>query len=270
MSSFVTRAISAAIAVLALVFSFFLWGKWGLDGVVFFVVALGGIELSRILFNDLKSKLIKTVFYFCLFLIFSLSCWRPDLSGLFFAFFSVCFSILVLFNQQRIQGLHAISLVQGRSVLGFFYLGLLPSLIFKLLQEPSGVNWFLSLLGVVFMGDIFAYLIGLKFGKRKLLPLISPKKTVEGAFGGLLGSLLAGLVLGYFVLKIPFFASILISLSAAVVGQVGDLFESLLKRVAEVKDSGSIMPGHGGILDRIDGVLFAGPIFLLAYHLLVQ
>lgn len=96
------------------------------------------------------------------------------------------------------------------------------------------------------------------------MPLISPKKTVEGAIGGLVFSMIAGLCLASYLPHVPQIHLIIVSLAAAIAGQFGDLFESQLKRVAEVKDSGGIMPGHGGILDRIDGVLFASPIIFFA------
>ena len=127
--------------------------------------------------------------------------------------------------------------------------------------------WFFGLLGFVFTGDTCAYLAGSKFGKHSFFPALSPKKTVEGSLGGLLGSALAAVVFHFFVpqFSLPFL--ILLSLVVGFVGQMGDFFESLLKRVANQKDSGSLMPGHGGVLDRIDGVLFAAPLMYLGASL---
>jgi phosphatidate cytidylyltransferase len=100
------------------------------------------------------------------------------------------------------------------------------------------------------------------------MPQISPKKTIEGSIGGLFGSCLAA---GLFHLKLPHIplpALICLGFAVGLVGQMGDLFESMLKRVANQKDSGSLMPGHGGVLDRLDGVLFAAPVMFAGVSLL--
>lgn len=148
------------------------------------------------------------------------------------------------------------------ALVGLFYCGLSPALTAQTLLFPDGAEWFMTLLAIVFFGDSFAFFAGYFFGTTKLHPLVSPKKTWAGAAGGLLGSLVFGAVFAAWLL--PDYSSkhiIWISLVTGLIGQIGDLFESLIKRMVGVKDSGSIMPGHGGILDRIDGVLIAGPVF---------
>jgi phosphatidate cytidylyltransferase len=100
------------------------------------------------------------------------------------------------------------------------------------------------------------------------MPTVSPKKTREGALGGLVGSLITALSIGLVLDQTSLIWWSVIGLCVGIVGQMGDLFESLLKRVAHVKDSGSIMPGHGGVLDRIDGVLFASPFLFLICKIL--
>ncbi|MEO0335795.1 MAG: phosphatidate cytidylyltransferase, partial [Pseudomonadota bacterium] len=126
---------------------------------------------------------------------------------------------------------------------------------------PDGVNWLVALMFVVFVGDTGAYFGGKLFGKKKLMPSISPKKTVEGAISGALCSSLFGACYFHFVIpNVPLWVSALSCLLIALVAQCGDLFVSLIKRVAEVKDSGRIMPGHGGFLDRLDGVYIACPL----------
>ena len=130
---------------------------------------------------------------------------------------------------------------------------------------PDGHRWLLTALMVVWAADTGAYFSGRRFGKRKLSPNISPNKTVEGLVGGLLLAVVVGVVLSLFagasVEQLP--AVALVSAIAALFSVVGDLFESLLKRHAGVKDSGHLIPGHGGILDRLDGVLAALPAFAL-------
>lgn len=155
--------------------------------------------------------------------------------------------------------------LQTSALLAFIYLALFPALLIDLLFKYQGLLWFLSLLIMVFAGDIGAYAFGITLGKHHVLPLISPKKTWEGAFGGFLATILSALSIHMVVgLKIPLFGWLFMSAIISIVAQSGDFFESLLKRIADVKDSGTMMPGHGGILDRIDGLLFAAPIMSIA------
>lgn len=128
---------------------------------------------------------------------------------------------------------------------------------------------------LIWTNDTFAYIVGKSIGKNKLFEKISPKKTIEGFLGGIFFAVLAGFLISKFYIKAkPEFSekSILIWTSIAVItgimGTIGDLIESKFKRVAGVKDSGTIMPGHGGILDRLDSVIFAAPIIFLFYQIL--
>ena len=124
--------------------------------------------------------------------------------------------------------------------------------------DVVGPQLLLFTLVLVWVGDSAAYFAGRGFGRWKLAPQLSPNKTWEGAAANLLGSLLVGAIFGYWSKIAP--AHILaMSVSGSVAGQVGDLFKSAFKRSAGVKDSGTILPGHGGILDRIDALIFAAP-----------
>ena len=124
---------------------------------------------------------------------------------------------------------------------------------------------FLLLLSIVWSTDTFAYLVGKYFGRRKLIPTVSPKKTVEGSLGGsLAGTLISYLVALKFSLLSPGVLTLLFLFILTVVSQVGDLFESSLKRAFNVKDSGNLIPGHGGILDRIDSTLAVAPFLFVA------
>lgn len=114
----------------------------------------------------------------------------------------------------------------------------------------------------VWAGDIAAIFVGRAYGKRPLAPKISPKKTVEGSLGSLFASILAAWLLGH-LLGIADLRSVTAGVAVGILGQMGDLFESWLKRRAGVKDSGTLLPGHGGVLDRIDSVLFAAPAVAL-------
>ena len=120
----------------------------------------------------------------------------------------------------------------------------------------------------MWLGDITAYYWGKNFGKKSLAPLVSPKKTLEGAIAGLAGSLLAGFIVGIWLLDFIIMGHcLLVALLCGIIGQFGDFAESLLKRHVGVKDSSNIIPGHGGVLDRIDSLLFAGPVFYCYFKL---
>jgi phosphatidate cytidylyltransferase len=152
---------------------------------------------------------------------------------------------------------------------GVLYAGWLPGLLVFLRLESgqdAGRNLVFLILFVTFASDSAAYFIGKAFGKHKLAPAISPGKTWEGAAAGLFGAVIIGLL---FTLNTPFklplsFGEVFaLSILVSVFGQSGDLVESLLKRNTGVKDSGNLMPGHGGLLDRLDSIVFAGGIVYL-------
>ena len=126
--------------------------------------------------------------------------------------------------------------------------------------ESAGRNWLLFALAGTSASDTGAYAVGRLFGRHRMTPTLSPNKTWEGAAGGLVASVAAMMAVGaLFELGVKPWEHAVVALVVALLAQAGDLFESLLKRQAEVKDSGSIMPGHGGLLDRIDSILFALP-----------
>ena len=118
-------------------------------------------------------------------------------------------------------------------------------------------------LGIIWAGDSAAYYIGRRWGRHRLAPRISPGKTIEGAAAGLTVSLAAGVGLGGILLDTPYLSLVLMSLITALAGQAGDLCESVLKRSVGAKDSSNRLPGHGGVLDRVDSLLFAAPVFYL-------
>lgn len=134
----------------------------------------------------------------------------------------------------------------------------------SLLRRDFGPGWVLLVLSVAWLADTGGYFVGRRFGKAKLYPLVSPNKTWAGLCGAVLGSTVAGVVAALTYLpELPLMHGIVLGLVGGIVGQLGDLVESLLKRSVGVKDSGSIIPGHGGILDRIDAVLFVSPFTYL-------
>ena len=168
------------------------------------------------------------------------------------------------------------------SAFAFIYVSLPLAMLVQVRQQWSGAFLVLYLLLVVWAGDIFAYFIGRSLGRTLMSPRISPKKTWEGALASMAASLIVGMLLynyalpvssallnahlitrenGFFALeKPPLWPALLLSALINIAAQLGDLVESLIKRGAGVKDSGTILPGHGGMLDRVDALLFAAPV----------
>ncbi|MDY6830792.1 MAG: phosphatidate cytidylyltransferase [Thermodesulfobacteriota bacterium] len=159
-----------------------------------------------------------------------------------------------------------------RQVLGLIYIPLALSFLVVIHAEPHGPLWIFFLLLLVFLGDTGAFYGGRFFGKHKLLPAVSPGKTIEGAVGGMTATMGVGATINVFfpVLpwglamdRLPWTTALIFFMVVGVVGQAGDLFESTMKRDAGVKDSGALFPGHGGLLDRIDALIFAIPVAYL-------
>lgn len=152
------------------------------------------------------------------------------------------------------------------TVLGVLYIAFTLSWLVPLrwADPPSGRKLIGLLFFVIWAGDIFAYFVGRLMGRTPLSPRISPKKTVEGAIGGLAGSLLTGWVVGEWFWPTASLKTVMLMTGlVAMAGQAGDLAESALKRAADVKDAGTLLPGHGGLLDRVDSLLFGTPALWL-------
>lgn len=152
------------------------------------------------------------------------------------------------------------------TLLGTLYLGYLFPHIDLIYRAPQGTQWVFFIVLVAATGDTAAYFLGMALGKRKLYPEVSPGKTVEGALGGALASILVGLVAAKYLLPtLPWFEALLLAMAISFFAQTGDLFESWIKRVFQVKDSGKLLPGHGGLLDRVDSLIF--PAVFMTYYI---
>ena len=146
------------------------------------------------------------------------------------------------------------------TLFGIFYVSWFFSFLIKIRNLPCGAGLAASVILITKLGDIGAFLVGTRFGKTPLVPRISPKKSVEGAIGGLAFSALGALASAPF-LNLGWLHLVLLGMGLGIVGQLGDLSESLIKRDCQVKDSGAIFPGLGGVLDSIDSLLFSVPAF---------
>jgi phosphatidate cytidylyltransferase len=167
------------------------------------------------------------------------------------------FALLFLF---RIRDITAAAREIAYAVLGFIYIPFLLMHLVMLRQTTYGWQWLLVIMLIVMTNDTAAYYTGSAFGKHRLYPLVSPKKSIEGALGGLVGSICGSLLAQFtFFPQLPLRDALLTAIVIGILGQTGDLFESLLKRSFGVKDSGNSIPGHGGVLDRLDSIIFAAP-----------
>jgi len=189
---------------------------------------------------------------------------RPDLALIFLAG-NLLFCGLFAVFQYDIDP--AILENTAKQLQGVAYIAVPLALLVMIRNADGGTDgmaWIFFLLCIIFAGDIAAYYVGSHLGRRKLCPRVSPGKTVEGAAGGLAGNLLIGAIFkALFLPDLSWGLCLLFFVLAGAAGQVGDLFESTLKRTSGIKDSGFILPGHGGILDRIDALLFAAPVAYL-------
>lgn len=172
--------------------------------------------------------------------------------------------VLILFISAAIVGFQEdAGVIEGlfKHFIGFLYIPFLLSHLILIRNGSDGIAWMYFLLCVVFAGDTGAYYAGSYQGRHKLCPSVSPGKTVEGSMGGLVSNLVVGLLFKWsFLPAIGWQTCIWLCLSIGIAGQIGDLFESMIKRQSGIKDSGKLFPGHGGVLDRIDALLFAAPV----------
>ncbi|MCL4501868.1 MAG: phosphatidate cytidylyltransferase [Deltaproteobacteria bacterium] len=182
-----------------------------------------------------------------------------------------CLFVLFLFYLLSYGHIESLSHDLAVNILGLLYLPFLLGHLIWLRFLPQGEWWVLWFLLVIFAGDTGAFYTGRTFGKTKLYPAVSPGKTWAGVVGGLAASLAVGVLAGrwfmahqWLVIAKGLPALAILALVLAVVGLLGDLFESMLKRQMQVKDASHLLPGHGGMLDRLDSILFTAPVVVYA------
>jgi len=189
----------------------------------------------------------------------------PYLGGPYFWITLCVLTVMIsrLFSRRPVEG--ALEDIAA-TLLGVLYVALLFGFSVAIHAGPAGKKWLVFLFLVIWASDTGAYYVGTAFGKHRLYEKISPKKSIEGLIGGLLASvIIAQVCTVWLVPSVGLLEAAVLGASLAAFGTVGDLVESLIKRSAGVKDSGNLIPGHGGILDRMDSMLFAAPA--LFYYL---
>jgi len=157
----------------------------------------------------------------------------------------------------------------AKVIFGMVYIPLLTSHYILLRKLESGIYWIILVLIIAIIGDTVALYVGKTLGKRKLIPLVSPGKTVEGTIGLIVGATIAGTVFGYFFIPgISWIHFLILGFVGSIIGQLGDLCESAIKRNYGRKDASTLLPGHGGLMDRMDSLIFVAP-FVYYYRIFV-
>lgn len=244
-------------------------------GVLFtLLITVGGLislwEYFRIILGA-KSKGQSNIIVFWGLFVSLVIIWAAYLKGLEIILVIVALNLLLsaLFSLFQFKTDSSVIEIIKIQIQGIIYIPILLSFLIIIRNGHAGMTWIFFLLSIIFAGDISALYVGTHIGRHKLCPAVSPGKTIEGSCGGLVANLVIGAIGKYFFLpQLPWGASILFFLAVGIAGQVGDLFESELKRASQVKDSGGLLPGHGGFLDRIDALLFAAPVaYLFKMHI---
>lgn len=261
--SALTKRVISAVLGAAIILSLAYWGgRLGMYIVVTIAIVLGVREYSRMAFTYWgMPKSVSYLYWVASLLFYGLMVQFPTHGLSAFALTNVLFFVGVLWlTRDKVTNENLLpALAVG--TFGMLYCVLFPNFAVRVIMLEDGATWFFFLLLVVFAGDIFAYFGGRFFGRAKLMPRISPNKTWAGSVAGLGGSAVVGVtMLAILLPSVPWVYTLLFCLVCGFCAQSGDLLMSLIKRVANVKDTGHIMPGHGGILDRLDGVFIACPL----------
>ena len=249
----------------------------GSGGALIFSVVIGAVclialwEFFHILFGKTE-RLNPFCFKLLAFIIGPAIIWGAYINSFKNILSLIALNLIVsaLISLPKFKSDASVSEIVFKQVLGVIYIPLFLSYLVLIRNGDDGVSWIFFLLIVIFLGDTGAFYTGSYLGRHKLCPAVSPNKTIEGSVGGLAVNVCAGALFKIFFFPLlQWNLSILFFLCIGVAGQVGDLFESKLKRVANIKDSGALLPGHGGFLDRIDALLFAAPVayFFIEYIL---
>lgn len=262
------RWIAAVVGVALLATIYYFFGHWGLVGITVAVATVAYsefLEFSKGVTGPVSKWIVSALGgLLCLWL--SLD-WPGAFPALYLAVLAVSLRGLWLaHNAENI--LQGFQHVQAR-VFGLVYFCVFLAFVPRIHAMVYGPALFVLLLGIIWIGDTGAYYGGKLFGKHKLSPLVSPGKTLEGSASALVFCAIWAIAMQVYALPhLPAYKVVLISLLTSVVAQAGDLIESLMKRAYGVKDSGSLIPGHGGVFDRFDSLILAAPFFYVLLKIL--
>lgn len=258
-----TRIISGIVMgaiVAAVLAAGMLWNSLVISVAIGIIAAMAGYELIH---NAVGIKSVPSVIGVCMYL--GLSVFTSRLTYHYFFILSVLYFlfavVMVLINNKDFTLAHISSLCGLPLALGFSFASLEGVMTFE-----AGLYYLFLLLNFSSVCDMGAYFTGVTCGKHKLCPNISPKKTIEGAIGGIVSSIIVTVILTL-CFKKPILMPIILTIPFCIIGMLGDLFASAIKRSVGLKDYGNLIPGHGGILDRVDSIIMIVPaLYLLAIH----
>lgn len=274
---FKTRLISSIVLVLILATALILGGNilWGFT---LGISLIGLWELNRVLKNE-KNVLGFISYGSCIIYYVCLMLWEKELSDVILN--SNYFEIITLALLIGLMAAYVLTFPKYKaqdiwlSYFGFYYVAVMLSFIYKVrMVEGYGIYLVWLVFICSWVCDTCAYCVGMLFGKHKLAPHLSPKKTIEGALGGIAGSVVAGALYGMVLKNVihteltPVILFAIIGAAGAVISMIGDLAASAIKRNYDVKDYGKLIPGHGGILDRFDSVIATAPIIYFLFVVL--
>ena len=249
----------AAVVFVPIILVCIYFGNWALTGLTAFLSAVGIFEYARAVNKRLEHPINFALVVICSLFIVGVMKWHYE-----YALPALLAVFIVVFIVEIFASYHDVKRAIA-TVFGMLYIPVIFGLFQAFEAIPNGNIYIWMIFVIAFLTDTFAYFVGRFLGRHKLAPAISPKKTIEGSIGGIvfavIGMIVYGVVLQQmFHMTLPVISLIVVAVLGSVAGQCGDLAASMIKRHCDVKDFGKIIPGHGGILDRFDSILFVLPI----------
>ncbi|MBN1614843.1 MAG: phosphatidate cytidylyltransferase [Deltaproteobacteria bacterium] len=266
MSPHVKRWITGVIGVVLLLGVIIYGSEAVFSGVIVLIIAVAVLEYHRMM---LGQEALWEKFEILIAALLIAAAFIADDARLILA--TLTFSVLAVFfiYLLRIRDADFGVVAVAKVAFGILYIPLTIGHFILVRRSDQGILWIFFILVLAFAGDIAAFYVGRTWGRRKLLPLVSPGKTEEGILGLVAGSVIGCLVFRQlFLPSLPIVHTVALGIAGSVIGQLGDLCESAIKRASGVKDSGAILPGHGGLLDRLDCLIFIVP-FVYYYRIFV-
>jgi phosphatidate cytidylyltransferase len=261
-----TRIISGAVLAVITISSL-LVGSWYMYGLTLAIALIGMFELFRVIHME-RSGLAYVGYIFCMLYYICISTGLEQYEMLVFAFLVIAVMSVYVFSFPKFTTEQV-----TMTVFGILYVAVMLSYIYRVRCMSDGIYLVWLIFVAAFGNDTCAYFVGVFFGKHKMSPKLSPKKSVEGAVGGVVGAAVIGMVYGlivgkYLSVAYPVLTFGVASFIGAGLSIVGDLAASAIKRNHNVKDYGTLIPGHGGILDRFDSVIFTAPVVYWAVYIM--